>query len=263
MKNIAVLIDFTEGSKTALTQAVAVAKKAKGSLFGIHIVSSQDKVKQAETELDDFLKSNAPEVEIKPVIGIGGLNSATNSALQKTQAELVFICTHGIKGMFQQLFGAHILKLVQAINCPCIVISEHTRVDLSQTKTILFPIGPHPEYIIKVKQTANLAKLLGASLIIYKIDRGGADADQILNKNIELAESYFNEHQIPYTKVIEELQQFSAGFSRQTMEYAVQHNIPLMSLMATVSEYDALYGYVDKENFLVNNQGISVLTCNN
>lgn len=262
MKNIAVLIDFTDGSKTALKQAIAVAKKANGKLSGIHIVSSQDKVKQAESDLDDFLKTNAPDIEIRPVVGIGGLNAATNSALQKTQADLVFICTHGIKGMFQQLFGAHILKLVQAINCPCLVISEHTKVDLSQTQTILFPIGPHPDYMVKVKQTAGLAKILGASLIIYMIDRNGADANEILNKNIELAESYFTEQQIPYTKVIEELQQFSAGFSRQTMEYAVTNRIPLMSLMATVSDNDALYGYVDKENFLVNNQGISILTCN-
>lgn len=262
MKNIAVLIDFTDGSKTALTQAVAVAKKAKCKLFGIHIVGSQDKVEQAEADLNDFLKSNAAGVDISPVIGIGGLNAATNSALQKTQTDLVFICTHGIKGMFQQLFGAHILKLVQAINCPCLVISEHTKIDISQAQTILFPIGPHPDYMTKVKQTANLAKILGASLVIYMIDRDGADANEILSKNIELAESYFTEQQVPFTKVIEELQQFSAGFSRQTMEYAVRNHIPLMSLMATVSDNDALYGYVDKENFLINNQGISILTCN-
>jgi hypothetical protein len=62
-------------------------------------------------------------------------------------------------------------------------------------------------------------------------------------------------------KVIDELKVISAGFSRQTMEYASDNHIQLISLMASVSKLDTLYGVGDKENFLVNPNGIPILCC--
>jgi len=263
MKNIAVLIDFTEGSKSALKQGIAIAKKSGASLFGIHVVSSQDKVEGAEKELTEFIqKNNSDNLSITPVVGVGQLAGATNHILNRIDADLAIICTHGIKGMFQQIFGAQILKLVQAVIFPCLVISEHTKVDLSIASDILFPVGPHPEFIIKVKQTAKLAQLLKATVIVYRIDRGVDAFDELVNKNEDLAVNYFDEHNISYKKIIEDQKVFSVGFSRQTLEYATNNAIPIMSLMATVSKNDALFGVGDKENFLVNSAGVSIFTCN-
>ena len=263
MNNIAVLIDFTEGSKAALKQAASIAQKAKANLFAVHIVATQDKVEQVEAELATFLNSsNITNIEVKPIIGVGSLAPACNSTFNKINADLVLICTHGVKGMFQQLFGAQILKLIQAISYPCLVISEHTKVDLSEVKSILFPIGPHPDFMIKIKQTTTLAKFLNASILIYEIDRNGADPEHWLSKNLEASRKYFTENEISFSKVLEELSSFSVGFSRQTLDYASKNSIPIMSMMATVSNNDNLFGYGDKENFLVNNHGISILTCN-
>ena len=263
MNNIAVLIDFTEGSKAALLQALAIAQKANANLFAIHIVANQEKVKQAEIELDSFLlASNNSVIKVTPIVNFGSLAATCNSTLNKINADLVLICTHGIKGMFQQLFGAQILKLVQAITFPCLVISENTKVDLSKARSILFPIGPHPEFMVKIKQTATFAKFLNASIVLFKIDRNGADAEDLLNKNLEAARNYFTENEISYSKVLEELSGFSVGFSRQTLEFANKNGLSILSMMATVSNNDAVFGYGDKENFLVNNHGISILTCN-
>lgn len=262
MKNIAVLIDFSDGSRSALDQAVSLARKNAASVHAVHIVSTPEKVSSASSELNQFTQPDEHNgVTITNHVVVGELAHATNSMMAKTNSELVIICTHGIRGMFQQLFGAQILKLVQAIKYPCIVIGAQFKGDLSAVSQILFPLGPHPEFNIKIRQTAEIAKSLGASLTLYQIERGGADSE-LLEHNLVASSEYFTSHGIPYFKVVEDVKMFSVGYSRQTMEYAQNNGITLMSLMATVSKNDTLFGYGDKENFLVNTMGIAILTCN-
>lgn len=261
MKNIAVLIDFTEGSIAALKQANALVKKKGGTLYGIHIVANMQKVKEAETTLTQFMKQYC-DIPFEIHIAEGSLIPAAQTALKKVSADLVVICTHGVKGMFQHLFGAHILKLIQGITYPCIVLQESSKIDLANTEHILLPIGPHPDFEIKIRQTADLAQTLGASIIIYEIDRPGADFENLLTKHADAAKKYFQENNIPYSNIIEEVKFISVGFSRQTIEYASNNGIAILSLMASVSKNDVVFGFGDKENFLVNEKGVAIFTCN-
>jgi nucleotide-binding universal stress UspA family protein len=262
MKTIAVLIDFTEGAKTALNQAILLANKNGATVYGINIAETAEKVHQSETDLRAFLNT-LPEshAQTKIAIGVGTLFTAVPSVLKKIDPDLVLVCTHGVKGMFQHLFGAHILKLVQVIPFPSIVIQENNRVDFSNINKILMPIGPHPFFEKKIRQTVRLAKAFGAEIIVYEIDKPGLDADNQMEKNRQLAKDYFTEHGITYNRILDDLRVISAGFSRQTLEYAVDNKVSLISLMATISKNDVLFGVGDKENFLVNNYGIPVLCC--
>lgn len=262
MKNIAVLIDFTEGSKTALIQAAALAKKLNAKIVGLHIVPTQNKVADATVQLEQFLQEHTGGVVTESVVSIGSLNSAVHDGLKKIDPDLVVVCTHGVKGMFQTLFGAHILKLVQSIPYPCIVIHEKSSVDLANTKKVLFPLGPHPDFMTKIKQVSAFAKALNAGVVIYEIDRPAGEYDVLLAKNMELAKTYFDEQGVSYIRVLEEVKVFSVGFSRQTIDYASENGISIIGLMATVSQNEELFGLGDKENFLVNEQGVSVLSCN-
>jgi hypothetical protein len=261
MKNIVVFIDFTEGSKIALVQAAAFVKEANATLFGVHIVSSARQIEDAEKQLTAFIKENLPfEVKFEAIAADGSLVSAADSLLKKIEADLAVVCTHGVKGM-QHLFGAQILKLVQGIPCPSVVIQAHSKEDLAKVKQILLPIGPHPDFMVKVRQTTALAKVLNASVVIYEINRPGSDFENLLSQNTDLAKSYFEEHGVPFTRVSEDVSILSVGYFRQTVEYASKNNINMISLMAVVSKNDLLFAAGDKENFLVNSQGISILTC--
>lgn len=262
MKKIVVLIDFTDGSVVALKQAISLAKHTQAVITGLHIVASPEKVKPAEEELNKFVSKYDGDVTISNMVAVGSLIHASEEALQKINPDLVMVCTHGVKGMYQYLFGAQILKLVQAIPYPCLVVHENKGVDLTRAESILLPIGPHPDFRIKIRQTAALAKSLGAQIVIYRINRPGNEFQNLLIKNEDDAKVYFTEQQIPYTAVLEDIEVLSVGYSRQTINYAVKHNIGIMSLMANISKNDLLFGYGDKENFLVNEEGISVLTCN-
>ncbi len=264
MKKIVVLIDFTEGSKTALKQACLLSSKNGAAISVVNIVDTPDKSAQAEQALSNFITEHATcKVKTEAVIGVGTLFTAVPSLLKKLEPDLVIICTHGIKGMFQHLFGAHILKLVQTIDYPTIVIQENNKINFSEINKILMPIGPHPDFNIKVRQTASLAKALGAEVVVYEIDRDDFDSgDHLMEKNRNLIRQYFEEHQVPYSKKLDELKIISAGFSRQTLEFASTENISLISLMSTVSKDEVVFGVGDKENFLVNPYGIPILCCN-
>lgn len=262
VKNIAVLIDFTEGSKMALVHAAALVKEAGATLFGIHVVSAPQKIADAERQLDAFIRENLPfEVPFEALAGDGSLVTTADNLLKRVSADLVIVCTHGVKGVVQHLFGAQILKLVQGISCPSIVIQEQAGQELVKTKKILLPIAPHPDFMVKVRQTAVLAKTLNASIVIYEINRPGSDFENLLTRHTAEAKQYFEEQGVPFTRVSEEVNIISAGYSRQTLEYAVKNNINVISLMATVSKNDLVFAMADKENFLVNSQGISILAC--
>lgn len=262
MKNIVVLIDFTEGASVALRQAASLSRHTHATVTGLHIVASPEKVKRAEEEMHKFTSKYDGGIKVENRVVVGSLIQAATDEIQKLQPDIVLVCTHGVKGMYQYLFGAQILKLVQAIPCPCLVVHENKGVDLTQAKSILMPIGPHPDFRVKIKQTVALAKALGSTVVVYRIDRPGNDFQQILIRNEDDAKKHLEEQSVPYTTVLEDIEVVSVGYSRQTLNYAVKHNIGILSLMANVSENDRLFGYGDKENFLVNEEGVSVLSCN-
>lgn len=263
MKTIAILIDFTDGSKVTLHQALLLAKKTNARLYAINIATTNDKFAQAETDLKTFIKENTEMWNsIHTEIGVGNLFEAVPAILKKIDPDLVILCTHGVKGMFQHLFGAHILKLVQAIPFPCIVLQENNKKDLSSIDSILFPLGPHPEFETKIFQTTKIAAVFAANIVLYEIDRPGLETENQMNKNLQASKDYFTQHQIPFNRVLDDLKIISAGYSRQTLDYARENNISLISIMSTVSKNDILFGVSDKENFLINTMGIPVLCCN-
>lgn len=263
MKTIVVLVDFTEGSLIALKQAESLASRSNIKIIGLHVVTSSNKITDAEIQLKEFMDKNINStIDYEAKVCEGSLIPAIKSALKKISPDLVLVCTHGVKGIAQHLFGAQILKLAQDINYPCIVIQENCAMELLSIDTILFPIGPHPEFSIKIKQTAEIAKLLNAKILIYEIERPNVDFEDILHKNIVEAKEYFNKEQIDYSVIIEDNKVISLGYFRQTMEYAIQNKIYLISQMASVSNNDVIFGVGDKEKFFVNANGLSILSCN-
>ncbi len=263
MKKIVVLIDFTEGSKIALKQALAISVKINAEVFALHIVSTQEKLNKAESDLSEFVsQNNSLSVFVENIVSVGSLASATHASLKKVSPDIVMVCTHGVKGVYQHLFGANILKLVQGINFPCLVVHQNMKTDLSLTNKLLFPIGPHPDFDLKIKQVTKLAKVFNALIVIYEIDRPGALHEENSMINAKNSKKYFKENEVEYICVIEDIEVMSVGYSRQTIDYAFKNDIGIICLMADISSNDEMFGFGDKENFLVNEQGISIFTCN-
>jgi nucleotide-binding universal stress UspA family protein len=263
MKKIAVLIDFSEGSIKAFQQALRLSSHTKSTIWLIHMVAAKNKAAEAENKLTELIKTHAKEsLKIEWKVGCGNIYFEINKLLMKLDPDIVLISTHGIKGFKQHIFGSNILKLVQSITFPCIVFQENSTTKLNDIKKILFPIGPDPDFMVKIKQTATIAKTMKAELVIYIINRPQIYEEKTFNDNVELAKSYFAQHEISYSVVKDDVKFASVGYSRQTIDYALINKIPLISQAAKVSKNDVVFGFGDKENFLVNEAGIPILTCN-
>jgi nucleotide-binding universal stress UspA family protein len=262
MKKIAAFIDFTEGCKIALQQANAIAKAANAEIYAVYIMTESGDVTAQEDALRSFALS-VPGIpaNIQVAVGTGELLEGAAHTLKRIDPDLVVVGTHGIKGIVQHLFGAHILKLVEAIPFPCIVVQENTRVRENGWDKILFPVGSHPGYRLKTEQTAALAKVFHAQIIQYEIEKS-PDVDEMQKENTKLAREYFNEHQIPFTYIVEEATVLSVGYSRQELKYASENNIGLISVMAEIAPNDISYGKADMETLLTNEFGIPILCCN-
>jgi hypothetical protein len=263
MQKICVFIDFTDGCKIALKQASVLAEKSNATICLLNIVDAQDEVEKTKVQLLKFAKTIlGHSVLMEAYAGVGNLMDGAPVQVRKINPDLVIIGTHGIKGIKQKFLGADILKLIKVIEYPCIVVQENTEVNPNGFSKILFPVGPHNNFIVKIKQTAKFAKLFGCSIAIYEIAKEGFDLGGLVGKNSNLAKAHFAENNISYTNVTEEMTVFSAGNSRQTLNYADKNNFDLISMMSTISQNEILLGATDKENLLVNNFGIPILCCN-
>jgi nucleotide-binding universal stress UspA family protein len=264
MRKVAVLVDFTEGCKIAVEQAVVLAQHMNAELYSVTIASDETDTKEREKELEDFtFNVTANRVKSHCVVAKGDLMHTTGYVLSHIDPVIVVVGTHGIKGIKQHLFGAHILKLVQSILYPCVVVQENTKVNPEGFKKILFPVGPHKRFHVKTEQTEMLAAIEQSQITVYEIERSHVDPNEMVMKNKRLAKEYFADKGANFTDVIEDSTVISIGYSRQTIQYAGQNKFDLIAVMSDVPADEIYFGRADKENILTNEFGIPVLCCNN
>lgn len=263
MNRIVVLIDFTEGCKVAIEQAKVIAKYANAKIVALHFVTKNDNLNEVEKDLSLFTSNTmGEETNFETIISAGELMHNAAAELVRIDPMLVVVGTHGVKGIKQNLFGAHILKLVQSIPFPCLVVQENTKVNTLGIKKILFPVGPHKSYAIKTAQTAMMAGIFDADIVQYEIERPLIAPDPELLKNMKDAKEFFQTSNNRFSEVKEDSKVISVGYARQTINYAEENKFDIISLMSDVPMEDAYIGRTDKENFLTNAAGIPVLCCN-
>ena len=262
MKKIAVLVDLTEGSKASLQQAKVFSDRVGSELVIIHV--AQDNVPEEihGNIVQEFVKPIVgPSAQFSIVIGKGNFMDEIPALIEKNTPDLVIMCTHGIHGIAQNLFGAHVLKLVQSIQRPCLVVQENSVVDARGPLQILLPASPFADFSVKLKTCAQVAKLFDAEVTHYEIEKYLGDTEEAIANNAHLAEEHMKAEGVKFKSVLEENKDMSLGHAQQTINYAGANGVNIICLSSkTHHEYMAM-GKADKEKFLTNNKGIPVLCC--
>jgi nucleotide-binding universal stress UspA family protein len=262
MKKIAVLIDLSEGSKVALKQAKILAEKNNASLVIVHIANDNVPDEIHINLLEGFVKPITGNViEVQYRIGRGDFMSQIPAQIEQAKADYVVLCTHGIKGIAQNLFGAHVLKLVQSIKVPCLVVQEGSFISDNGIQKILLPASPFDDFEIKMKTCAALAKDFGAEVVHYEIDKYLGDTEEAISKNADLARDYMLGQGVSFRKVLEDNADRSLGHAQQTINYAFREHMQLICLSSHTHQEIMAMGKADKEKFLTNDKAIPVLCC--
>lgn len=264
MNTILTLVDFTDTANIALEQSIALARRHKAKIIICHVVDSPtDKAAEATKEdLKAFQAQVEQEgLECELCIGHGNLFDEISSISKRTQPDLVVVGTHGKTGLWQNLFGSNIYKLVSKIPLPVLVVNDFTKVQPDGYKRVLLPVAPHPNYLLKVEQTC---RVLGENgkVFIFEIRKPGAAFDEQMWKNMEATKNYLDECGVEWEYLEKGSLNFSLGYSHETLNYARESQMDLLSIMTSVSDKNKNFGKMDKENLLLNKSGMPVLCAN-
>jgi nucleotide-binding universal stress UspA family protein len=259
MKNLVVFVDFTDGCITALRQAEVIASRTGAHVYALHIIHNPEDTPAAAKKLSDFLEKLG--VSATGHIETGALLVDSGNALKSIAPDLVVLCTHGVRGLAQRLFGAQILKLVQALPYPCLVVQEKTAIREDGIQSILVPASPFADFEQKVQVCAMLANVFGAEAVLYEIDKYLGNAPDDVEANMKKAETYFTDNGVRFRRVLEDNKVMSLGYARQTMNYAHDNRIDVVSMMSVTQSQEIAILKADKEAMLTNPHAVPVLCC--
>lgn len=259
MTNLVVFVDFTDGCITAMRQAVVISKRSGAHIHAFHIIHNPEDRASASARLNDFLQHLG--VSATAHVETGDLLVDSGNALNSIRPDLVVLCTHGVRGLAQRLFGAQILKLVQALPYPCLVVQENSVIKEEGIRTILVPASPFSDFGRKLQVCAGLAKVFGAEAVLYEIEKYLDNSPEDVESNLRNAEQYFTAQGIHYRRVTEENKVMSLGYARQTTNYARDNAIDVVSIMSGSQNQDIAILKADKEAMLTNPHAVPVLCC--
>lgn len=265
MDKICVLVDFSPASKVAIGYSCTIAKKAGATLQLLHVAKPSE-----EHEIDDVrkkLREFASDTDVcntksELIVEPGDFQLLIPDLLDKHGSDLVIIATHGVRGIFHTMQGPEVLKLIQKIRIPSLVIQQSTPRDFKGYDSILLPISPHKNIRVKIDQTAAIAKIFNSKVLIYILTPPEGELEPSLQHNLEIAEKTFEKLGVEYEEVYETSKVYGVGYARQALEFVKSRQIDLFSIMAHASEEHSYFGNVERSHFILNDTGIPVLCCN-
>jgi nucleotide-binding universal stress UspA family protein len=137
---ILVPIDFSPSSHAALDAAAELAEKFHSEIFLLNVipefpnVSLPDSiteaavVEKARQEADDRFGVSQKALSAKGIIvksGVEVSNDVAGSileAIERENANLVVITTHGLSGWYPQVFGSIAEKVIKLAQCPLLLL---------------------------------------------------------------------------------------------------------------------------------------------
>lgn len=259
MNTIAVLVDYTEGCKRALNQTRVLAELA-GSKVHILNVTSEERDEAEYEKLSAFATAElGVAVPTTAHLADGRLLAALGESLKAINPDLIILCTHGVKGIVQHLFGARVLSLVQSMEKTFLVVQENSEINEQGFRKILFPATHNKSAKSLIRQVMNIAAECDSEVVFYEIDKYVGGTESEIEETFEAAKKAFKAKGITFSQVKETPNNHSLGFARQTLDYAVKNGIGLIATLSEVADDGFLMMKSDKEQLLTNEQGIPIL----
>ncbi len=260
---VAALIDYTPTTEVVIEFARQLGLRFSAEIALVTVVGKANNteiLRANEALLPVVDRFQAEGITCKIEIHEGNFMSVIGTVVEKLHCTMALIGTHGKRGIKQNLFGSNILKLVKALKMPSLVVQDESKFPEGGFNDIFFPIASHSRFEMKIDQTQQIIEK-DAKIKLYALYKTD-NLDDSLRKNVKLCEQEFDKRNINYELVEEDVNMYSVGFSRQSLEYISKHKTDLISIMAQVSSENKSFGNADKENMILNPMGLPVLCCN-
>jgi nucleotide-binding universal stress UspA family protein len=261
-KLIIVPWDFTNVAESALAHAVKIGRMVGNEICILHIVDPDIKVK-AEGEKRVLLNHTASEaakkynVKIDSHISKGSIFTAIADFANSSDANLVVMGTHGMKGM-QKLTGSWALKVIVKSKVPFIVVQEPPA-DQGRYHNIVFPVDFRVENKEKMGMAIFMGKYFDSKIHIIRTMTNDKALARKTNINMNFAVKYLIQNNIDY-----ELHQVPHGnLAKHTIDFSHKINADLILIMTTKNITMADYVLGAAEQYIIANSSKIPVCCIN
>jgi nucleotide-binding universal stress UspA family protein len=256
---ILVTWDFTEKSEFALEHAILASNALKHPIGLVHIVKKENEISAAEERINGVIASKYPSLNPKPraLIRVGNIFSSISDLANELEATLVYMGTHGIKGM-QKFLGSWALKVIAHTRVPFIVVQD--RPSENFYKKIVIPITFRKENKECINWVAFFSRHFGTHFHVFKAKHTDPNFLKGIDSNIFFLSKFFSSKGISFD--IREAET-DTDFVMQTVEYSKEIGADAIMIMVTkdIGFTDYVLG-AHEQYIIANDQKLPVICIN-
>ncbi len=259
---ILVTWDNTDVSEFALQHAIRIGNIVENNIRLIHVVDQHHKVPLEEEE-KEFAKtvselSSQHSVPLGGVVLKGKITKVISEYANDSDASMVIMGTHGIKGM-QKITGSWALKVIVGSTIPFIVVQDKPH-SSERYNSIVFPIDFKSENKEKLQWAIFLGKYFDSKIFLFKAPISDKSLQKKININLNFAMKFLIKNNILYeihtgTK--------ASRFPDETIEFAQKINADLIIITTTkfINFTDYMLGA--QEQYIIANSSKIPIMCVN
>ena len=262
MKATKILVptDFSKAAECALGHAVTVVKTVGGEIVLMHVVAKREDVEAAKSEVETLAKKASEETGIKVsgMIRVGNIFDDIANAATETEAKMIIMGTHGMKGM-QYITGSYAMKVITNSKVPFIVVQlKENKIGY---KNIVLPLNLSKDTKQKIQIAAEIAKYFSSKIHIVTPKETDEFLLNQLNRNIAYAQRFLKENGVAFETKTDAGK--SGNFAKDVISYSVAINADLVAIMKTESDGGfAMLGGGFEQHLISNEAQIPVMCVN-
>lgn len=261
--------DFTPVAENALKYAVKICalSNCESIIELVHVVQTGglfSKSKISESEVKEKLKADQNRLkeqygfEVKTIILEGNLFDAISEYASETQASMVLMGTHGIKGV-QKLTGSWALKVIAGSEIPFLVVQDEPKKD-RVFEHMVMPLDFRDEEKEKIQWAIKVATQYGSKIHIIIPNAFDSGVQKKINYNLVFAKKHMENYNIE-----SEIHNAAKGksFQEEIVNLAVDIEADLILIMTTPNLDFTDYVFGAQEQYIIaNNSKIPVMCVN-
>jgi nucleotide-binding universal stress UspA family protein len=262
MKKILVFVNFIEASQRAVDQAIAFGRMHGASISISHISDGKGDAEKLKSNLQPYLdKVKGASLKAELIIEEGAFFETATEIANRLNPDLVVVGTRGAEGFDMGLRGSAIYKLVSEIPYSSLVLHTDSKVAEKGFKKIVLPVSPHPKFLKKVSETRKVLAADG-EIVVLTVLRSGVELDKDTKANLEATKAYLDENQVKSSVLEIERKNKSHDYAQIILRKAKEAGMDLVSIISNVSERNKHFGKMEKEDILLNEEGIPIFCVN-
>ena len=262
MKKILVFVNFIEASQRAVDQAIAFGQMHGAQIYVCHISDGKSDAQNLKSQLQPYIDQvEAAGLKAELIFEVGGFFDTASRVAKQLTPDLVIVGTRGAEGFDMSLRGSAIYKLVSELPYSSLVLPTDSHVAKDGYKKVMLTISPHSKFLKKVVETRKVLAKDG-EIVVLSVLRKGIKLDEDSKVNLDAAIAYLKENQVKSSVMEYERENKSHGYAAITLKKIKEGGMDLVSIISNVSERNKHFGKMEKEDVLLNEEGIPVFCVN-